>query len=193
MRTDSCEIGMGGIQQPVGFVGRQRRGHDENRSALSACEAIADRSKLRRGGSLTPGDRQAAGTHTDPRHIVRYIRRRDDKVRRRIVAIEMNEVLDHGQREMLRRVREPDARTRPSTAVAIRALTVERGLRVAFSKNSIEAGQLTPPKAIRPRTFSTARAPSSVSMTASGALPPSARFGRLSHRVAASRSPSEDF
>lgn len=190
---DSSEIRMVGIQQPVGLRGCQRRRHHQNRIAPPTREAIADRGKPRRRRCLTPGGRQAAWVDMHTRHVVRHVRDRHHQVRWRIVPIEMNKVLDHRQRQMLRRVGETNTWTGPAAAVAVRALAVERSLRVALPEDSIDPGQLTPPKAIRPRTFSTARAPISVSMTASGAWPPSARFGRLSHRVAASRPPSDDF
>jgi hypothetical protein len=121
------------IQQPVGLVGCQRGRHNKDRLAPPACEAVADRGKFDGCRCLAPGGRQAAGADVHTRHIVWYVRGCHDEIGWRIVAIEMNEVLDHGQRQMLRSIREPSARARPPAAIAIRALSVERGLGVTFS------------------------------------------------------------
>src|SRR5664280_1716122 len=101
----------------------------------------------------------------------------------------MDVVLDDSQRQVLGRVCEPRSRTGPPAAKLVRPLSVERLSRVTFPKNAIDPRQLIPPYAIRPSTFSTARAPSSVSISSRGALPPSARLGRLSQRAALSLSP----
>ena len=92
---------MAGIQQPVGFVWRQGGRHHKNRLAVSSRETITDRREFGRSRSLAPGVRQAAGIDPGPRYIVRYVRGSDDEVRGWVVAIEMDEVLDHRQRQML--------------------------------------------------------------------------------------------
>jgi hypothetical protein len=42
MNPDSDESGMPRIDQPVGFGGRENRGHDQNRMALLSDECVAE-------------------------------------------------------------------------------------------------------------------------------------------------------
>lgn len=58
-----------------------------------------------------------------------------------------------------------------------------------MSLAQMNLAQLIPPKAIRPRTFSTSRAPDSVFSVLMGAAPPSARLDRFNHRAALWRLP----
>jgi hypothetical protein len=119
-------------------------------------------------GSIAPVLRKRGQRNAVATRRVGHIGRSQQQVFRRIAGIEMNEIFQHGERRVLRGVAEPRATARPRSAVAVRALTVERRVGIGFAQNAIEASQLIPPKAMRPSTFSTWRAPSSVSMASSG-------------------------
>src|SRR5688500_374881 len=101
----------------------------------------------------------------------------------------MDKVFEDGQRKMFGGVNQSHSRARPAVPKSISTLTIEGISGIGFPEYPVDRGQLRPPYAIRPRTFSTARAPGSVSMRSRGASPPNARFGRLSQRLAFSSSP----
>jgi len=112
-----------------------------------------------------------------------------DKIFRRVIDTNVHKIFPYGERKVFGRIREADAGVGPTSAEAISAFTIERLSGVGLSQNSGDRRQLRPPYAIRPSTFSTARTPGSVSIQSSGARPPKARFGRLSHCLAFSSSP----
>src|SRR5437762_13568477 len=105
------------------------------------------------------------------------------QILRLIFRIDVDEVFDHCQRKMFERIYQTSTRARPASAKMISAFSVQWIFRIKFTQDSVDSSQLTPPYAMRPRTFSTVRAPSSVSINSSGVPPPSARLGLLSHRV----------
>jgi hypothetical protein len=69
------------------------------------------------------------------------------------------------------------------------ALAVKGFIGKLSAKDSRDPDQLIPPYAMRPRTCSTSRDPNSVSNASKGTIPPKARLGRLSQRIAISSSP----
>ena len=177
------------IHEPVRFGWRESGRHHQNCGTKVPDKAVANCREAWRRWSSPPGCGQLFRRNCSPRHGIRNICRDHHEISRRIVLVDVNEVLDHRERQMLSRVGETNTRTRPAPAKAICTLSVERTFRVRLAENSVNPRQLTPPYAIRPRTFSTLRAPSSVSIRSRGLGPPRARFGRFNHRVAVSSSP----
>ena len=186
---DASEFRMSRIDQPVRFRRGQDRWNDQHRGLAIRHEGIADGGQLARGRTPPPIGGQPAKDHLLPGDTIRYVRGNHHQVPGRIATIDVHVVLDHGQRQVFGRIRKPRPRTGPAAAKPERSLSVERLLRVKLPKYSIDARQLMPPYAIRPSTFSTARAPGSVSISSRGTLPPSARLGRFSQRAALSLSP----
>ena len=180
---------MPGVDQPVRFSRSEGRRHDKDRRPAIADKPITDLGEFRQRRTLTPVWWQQFRGNRNSRDAVWNLSRDRDKVLRRIIRVEMYEIFDDRQREMLGRVRKTCTYGRPATTKSIRALPIERFLRVRLAQDSVDASQLTPPYAMRPSTFSTARAPSSVSINWSGVLLPRARFGRRSQRKAVWSSP----
>ncbi len=150
---------------------------------------IAKPGELRWRGGVPPVRGEVSDSNLCAAQIVRNFRDGQHQIRREIVLIEMDEILQHGKRLMFRGVAEPDARTRPASSVTVRSFTIKRRPSECLPQHAINSAQLIPPKAMRPRMFSTWRAPNSVSMADTGAMPPNARLGCLSQRRARSRSP----
>src|ERR1035437_1131041 len=189
LHPDLREFRMERVDQPVRLRRDQRRGEHQDRALTFGDEGVPDHGKRRRSGNLPPVAGQRLWGQYHPRDAIRDVGGHDHQVLRWVTGLDVDKVLDHGQGEGLCQIGHARAWTGPPASKSIRAFTVERLPRVRFPDDPVNPNQLTPPNAIRPRTFSTARAPSSVSISSSGLLPPSARFGLLSHRAAVSSSP----
>jgi hypothetical protein len=189
LRANSLELRMPWIDEPVHFGRCQSRGDDKNCRPLVPDEVVADLRKIRRRRCRTPRPRQSRTRQGHPGNAVGHFSANHHKICRWIVRVDVDKVFENGQRKMLGRVKQAYSRTRPAAPKAVGALTIEGPFGIGLSEYSVNGRQLRPPYAIRPRTFSTARAPGSVSINLRGACPPNARFGRLSHRLAFCSSP----
>lgn len=189
MDPDPREGRMPRIDEPIAFGRRQDRGNGKNRATFPTDELVPDLSELRRSGNLPPvlgelplGDRYSG-------NVIGNVCHDYDQVLGRIVGVEVYEVFYDCQREVLGGIDQSNSRAGPASAKPVRPFAIERSLRIGSAEDSVYPSQLTPPYAIRPRTFSTDLAPSSVSINSIGILPPNARLARFSHRVAVSSSP----
>ena len=189
LHSDPCKRRMGGIDQAVVFVGSDDGRHEQQAALALHDKLITKSGEFGRGSSIPPVDGQLAGFHSLRAHILGNLRCRQYQISWWVVLIEVDEVLQHGQRLMFRGVAEAYAGTGPPSAVTICAFAVERIRGISLAQDAIDSAQLMPPYAMRPRMFSTCRAPSSVSIASTGATPPKARLGRFSQRRARSRSP----
>ena len=152
-------------------------------------EFIAYSCELRRSRGLAPVGWQIPDFNSRPGYTVGNFCYGQDEITGRIVPIKMNEILQHGEGLMFGRIAQASSGTRPASSVTVRAFTVKGRAGVRLAQHPVNAGQLIPPYAMRPRMFSTWRAPNSVSSAVMGARPPKARLGRLSQRRARPCSP----
>jgi hypothetical protein len=76
----------------------------------------------------------------------------------------VEEIFQHGEGLTLRRIAKTDARSGPASTVAVGPFAVNRSASILPPQHSIVAAKVIPPCAIRPRMFSTWRAPNSVSL-----------------------------
>src|SRR5205814_7156227 len=97
-------------------------------------------------------------------HEIRNFCDRQNKIGRWIVLIKVDEVFEHGQGLMLGCVGEANTGARPAPAKTVGTFAIEWGARIIPAQHPVHKLQLMPPYAIRPRTFSTCRAPNSVSI-----------------------------
>jgi hypothetical protein len=79
------------------------------------------------------------------RQIVGYVRNGEDQIAWGIVAIKMDEILQHRKGLMFRCVAQTDTRARPAPAISISTLTVKRVSGVFAAKHPVETAQLIPP------------------------------------------------
>ena len=189
MNPDLPKVRMLWVEEPIRFGWRKRGWNNQDRRPPLWSKAVPDGSEFRRRGHVPPVRRQLLLRRGNAGYAVRYFRRNQHEVLREIFGIKVHEVLNHCQRLPLGRVGQPCPGTRPTPSEAIRALSVQRLPGKRLSEDTINAGQLTPPYAMRPKTFSTLRAPGSVSRAWIGGMPPKARLGRFSQRIAVSSSP----
>jgi hypothetical protein len=143
--NDALKLGMFRVEQTVVFTWDQRRGHEEHAVPGVSRELIANPGKLRRSGGSAPvwgkiGDFQAM-----PADIVGNFRRGEDEIERKLILIEMNEILQHGERLVLGGIGEPGPRTGPAAAVAECAFAVEGSMSVLSAQDAKNARQLIPP------------------------------------------------
>lgn len=183
------EFGMPWIDEPIRLGWRQGGGNDENCGTTPPDEIVADLGEFGRRRCSAPIPRQSSDRHRDSRDTVRNFGTGQHEIAGWVIRVDVHKVFNDRQRKVFGRVGKTHARARPAPAKAISAFTTERPFGIESPEDSIDWRQLRPPYAIRPSTFSTARAPGSVSIKSSGAGPPKARFGRLSHRLAFSSSP----
>ena len=186
---DLSEIRMSGVDQPVRLAWRQYRGDDENCGSSALNKVVTDTCEFRRRGCLTPVPWQAADRDRNARDATWYSGTDQHQVRGWVVNVDVHEVLNDCQGEVFGGVSQTDTGTRPASTEAVSTFSAERLPGIGSPKDSEDLGQLTPPYAIRPSTFSTARAPGSVSSASSGARPLKARFGLFNHRLAFWSSP----
>lgn len=151
---------MRGVEQEVPFLRHDGGRHDENRGARAhpggsqVGELFGGRIRApgrgeRRGRDLLAGDRfgDVGGN--------------GDQIGRGLGGIEVDEVLQGGQRERGRRVDDRDAAPVPPATGLPGALAIEGGVRAAADPP--DPGQLWTPWAMRTSRSSTWRAPTSVS------------------------------
>jgi hypothetical protein len=121
---------------------------------LPFCELITKAHKRRRSGGIEPVSRKRADFDPVRAHVIGNFRDSQDKVVGRVVLIDMDEILQHGQRLMLGRITQTDPRARPASSVAVRTLPVKRIPGVCLlpfpfpppgAEHPIEESQLTPP------------------------------------------------
>lgn len=89
-------------------------------------ELVTEAGEPGRRRGFTPVPRQRAGFDRLACQTVGNFRNGEHEVRRRIVLIEVNEVLQHGEGLMFRGVAEADSRARPASAEAVCSLAIER-------------------------------------------------------------------
>lgn len=136
---------MPGIDEPVGFLHSNSGRHYKNGGSGGSHKIIANSGETGRRWNSTPVRWQSLCGYCGPGDTVRNISLDYDKILGRIVRIDVHKVLDHGERQVFRRVGEADANTGPAPAKTIRALSIERFFRKGFAKDSVDARQLTPP------------------------------------------------
>ena len=183
---NSLVIGMRGIDQVIVLIGGENRGHQQQTMLAVLRKFISESRELGRCCGFPPVCRQVADFKLLSGQIIRNFRNRQHEITGRIVLIKMDKILQHGERLMFRCVAEADSRTRPPPAVPVRSLAIEGAASVGPAQDSVNSAQLIPPKAMRPKMFSTWRAPNSVSIADTGAIPPRTRLGCLSQRIARS-------
>ena len=183
------EFRMPWIDEPIRFGWRQCGGDDKNCGTVVSDEIVADLHQFRRRGRAAPIPRQPRDGNRHSRNRIGNFRTDQHEIRGWIVRVDVHEVFNDRQREVFGRIGKANAGTGPTSSKAISAFTMERFFGIRSPENSVDRRQLRPPYAIRPSTFSTARAPGSVSINSRGDAPPKARFGRLSQRLAFSSSP----
>ena len=144
-QSDPREFRMSRIKEPVGFNRNKSRRHDKNNCSVFLYEPVADRGEFRRCWAFAPVRWQLLWRNGRSRDAVGNLNRCDDEILRRIIPVEVDEVLNHRKRKVFRCICETSADTRPPAAKTECAFSVKRVLGKAFAQDPVNPDQLTPP------------------------------------------------
>lgn len=123
--SDSLVVRMCWIHQIIALVGSEDGRHEQQAMFSLLHEDIAELRESWRRCSFTPICRQTAGSNLLPAQILREFRYRQDQIRGRIVLVEVDKILQHGQRLMFGGIAEASARAGPTSTVKISSFAVE--------------------------------------------------------------------
>jgi hypothetical protein len=149
---EPCEISVARAQQKVVLSGHDRRGHLEHDALARLGPTGADVSQPRRTWLAAPLRREVFDPYLANREAVRDLDREADEVRREPVAMQVDELLQGGERPALRAVDHGSSGVVPAAAVQDRAFAGEGRRNVCCLADAPEAHQPTMPCSIRPRT-----------------------------------------
>lgn len=88
---------------------------------------------------------QPPGRNDGARHAGGNVRHNQNQVGGEILRVDVDEVLEHGERQVLGGVGQPSAGRGPAATKAVCSLSIERLRRVGAAEDPVDAGQLTPP------------------------------------------------
>jgi hypothetical protein len=149
---EPAEARMTRIEEEVVLSGHDRRGHLEHDALARLGPTGANLAQLRRTWLAAPLRREVFDPYLANREAVRDLDREAEEVRREPVAMQVDELLQGGERPALRAVDHGSSGVVPAAAVQDRAFAGEGRRNVCCLADAPDAHQPTMPCSIRPRT-----------------------------------------
>jgi hypothetical protein len=100
-RCDLREVRMGRIEQPVSLAGGAGGGNGQDGRVQLADESVADGSEVRDRRRETPEIREVCRSEVNTLEVIGNFGGGDNEIRRRVAGVEVDEILDHGERQVL--------------------------------------------------------------------------------------------
>lgn len=144
-KTNPRKIWVRRVKEPVVFVWRQSRGHDENGSLALAHEFLTDAGEFGGSGRGAPAGREIVWAEVNAREMIGNLGGDEDDIGRSVVGVEVHKVFEHRQRLVLGGVGEASAWAGPAAAIPIRSFAIEGVAREGLAQHAINERQLIPP------------------------------------------------
>ncbi len=183
------KVRMKRVNQPITFGGRQNGWSGQQRGISIADKLVPNLTEVGRRRKGIPIRGQLLDSQMNAGKLLRDLSHGKHQIVWPVAWVQMGQVLKHRQREIFRRVHQAGSWGRPAPAEAVAAFPIQRVGSKSVTEQTIDPAQLTPPYPMRPRRFSTCRAPSSVSIKWSGTAPPRTMLGRFIQSSALARLP----
>ena len=133
------------VEQPISLMQRQNRGHDQQTSLSSPREFVAKAGQGRGRLWIPPIRRQVRYCDRVAHQIVGHFANGEHQIIGRVIGVDVDEILQHGEGLVLGRVAEAGSRAGPASAVKVCALAIKGIAGVSPAQYAINSAQLIPP------------------------------------------------